>query len=239
MDDLFGEDAVFSAGSDSVEDEITAMSPDALAGFLSSFNGNESEELVGGDWNFIILRLEPGVRPGKVIASLNEKVSGMGALAVNWRIAAGNSAILLLLVQSLFNGGIFLMSAAGIIAAVNILLISVFRRTREIGTLRAIGAGDGYIRLLVLGENLILAAAAGALGILAGALRIYAVNSARVTIPNNIIASLLGGSVLNLHFIPSIASFSFAVAVFLGLASSVFPVETAVRINPIVAVTQG
>jgi putative ABC transport system permease protein len=241
IDDLFGESTFF--GSDISEDtgDITgdAFSPDSITAYLSDLSNDEQAPLVGGDWNFIILRLKHGVRPGQVIASLNKKINPMGTTAVSWRIAAGNSAILLLLVQSLFNGGIFLMSTAGIIAAVNILLISVFKRNREIGTLRAIGAGDGYIRSLVLGENLILACIAGGLGILAGFWFIHAVNNAAIVIPNDLISSLLGGSVLTLHFIPPVAGISFGVAVFLGLAASVFPVETAVRIDPIVAVTQG
>jgi putative ABC transport system permease protein len=234
MDDIFGD--IEYVSDDPAEDNL---SPDALLSYLDSFTDEPSQPLLGGVWNFIVIRLEKGVSPGKFITSLNKKINPMGATAVNWRLAAGNSAILLLLVQSLFNGGIFLVSAAGIIATVNILLISVFRRTREIGTLRAIGAGDGYIRFLILGENLILAVSAGVLGVLAGAWCIMALNAAGLIIPNALIASLLGGAVLRLDFIPPVAAISFGLAVFLSLAASVFPVETAVRINPIVAVRQG
>jgi ABC-type antimicrobial peptide transport system permease subunit len=123
---------------------------------------------------------------------------------------------------------------------VNILLISVFRRTREIGTLRAIGAGDGYIRLLILGENVILSFIAGGLGVLGGFFFFRFVNSLGIFIPNPLIASLLGGgSVITLSFLPGVAVVSFAVAVILGFAASLYPVETAVRIDPIVAVRQG
>ncbi|MDR3174068.1 MAG: ABC transporter permease [Treponema sp.] len=243
MEDLFGED-LFGAGFGEVEEPA----PDAgegLADSLAAYFGDFSEDssgdtpLYGGDWNFIIIRLERGVSAGKVISSLNKKIHAMGVTAVSWRVAVGNSAILLFLIQSFFNGGIFLMSVAGIIAAVNILLISVFKRTPELGTLRAIGAGDGYIRILVLGENLILSCIAGALGVLAGFWCIRVVNGAGIVIPNSLIASLLGGSVLSLRFIPVVAAVSFGVAMVLGVAASVFPVETAVRINPIVAVRRG
>jgi ABC-type lipoprotein release transport system permease subunit len=215
------------------------LSPDSLAAYLGSFANEEPEVLLGGDWNFIILRLEQGISAERVISSLNKKINPMGAVAVSWRIAAGNSAILLFLVQALFNGGIFLMSTAGIIAAVNILLISVFKRTSEIGTLRAIGAGDGYIRALIFGENFVLSCAAGCLGVLAGFWVIYAVNRAGISISNDLIASLLGGDVLSLRVIPPVVAVSFGVALLLGIAASVFPVETAVRIDPAVAVRQG
>jgi ABC-type lipoprotein release transport system permease subunit len=221
------------------EDNSDALSPDSLTSYLGSFSDEEPEPLFGGDWNFIILRLERGASAGRVISSLNRKINPMGATAVSWRIAAGNSAILLFLIQVFFNGGIVLMSAAGIIAAINILLISVFKRTSEIGTLRAIGAGDGYIRFLVLGENLLLSCIAGLLGVLTGVWAVYAVNRAGIVIANDLIASLLGGPVLSLHIIPQVAAVSFVVALLLGIAASVFPVETAVRIDPVVAVRQG
>jgi ABC-type antimicrobial peptide transport system permease subunit len=243
MEDLFwgssgAEDS--QAAADIVPDSGEGLDISAyFDGFAGETQVSEDTPLYGGDWNFIILRLERGVSAGKFMASLNKKINPLGVTAVNWRIAAGNSAVLLFLIQTFFNGGIFLMSVAGIIAAVNILLISVFKRTPEIGTLRAIGAGDGYIRLLVLGENFILSCAAGALGVLAGFGCIQAVNRAGIIIPNSLIASLLGGSVLNLRFMPAVASASFGVALFLGIVASVFPVETAVRIDPIVAVRQG
>jgi ABC-type antimicrobial peptide transport system permease subunit len=247
LDDIFAEpfdsDAeewYAGSGGDSLE-SAEGFSAGALDSFLHSAEaGSFSPPLSGGDWHFILLRLGRGVSPARAIAELNEKIVPMGAVAVNWRMAAGNSAILVLLIQTLFNVGVFLVSVAGIVAAVNILLISVFRRTREIGTLRAIGAGDGYIRGLVLAENTILSLAAGGLGVLGGCGFISLINSLGLVISNPLVASLLGGGpALSIDVIPGIAAFSLVVAVFLGAAASLYPVETAVRIDPVVAVSQG
>jgi putative ABC transport system permease protein len=247
LDDLFAG----STGSESGDAVIGNASSDPAGEFsvgtLDSFLSGAKEERAslpvsrsGGDWNFVLLRLDKGVSSGRVIAELNKKLVPLGVRAVNWRMAAGISAILVLLVQALFNAGVFLVSVAGVIAVVNILLISVFRRTREIGTIRAIGAGDGYIRGLILGENIILALVAGGLGVLGGCWFIRIVNSMNIVVPNPLIASLLGdGTVLYIDFLPGIAAFSFAVAVVLGVTASLYPVETAVRITPIVAVRQG
>jgi ABC-type lipoprotein release transport system permease subunit len=245
LDDLFAEstgsvDAIFGNASSDSAGEFSA-------GTLDSFLGGAKEERTslpmsrsGGDWNFVLLRLDKGFSSGRVIAELNEKLVPLGVRAVNWRMAAGISAILVLLIQALFNAGVFLVSVAGIIAVVNILLISVFRRTREIGTIRAIGAGDGYIRGLILGENIILALVAGGLGVLGGCWFIRIVNSMGIVVSNPLVASLLGdGTVLQINFFPGIAVFSLAVAVILGVVASLYPVETAVRIHPIVAVRQG
>ncbi|MDR2020550.1 MAG: ABC transporter permease [Treponema sp.] len=237
--DLFGAslDDLFSDAFPAEDRSQEAFSVESLEAFLAG--ADDREELAGGGWNFIILRLEKGASAAAVASSLNKKIASFDVLAVDWRVAAGNSAILLFLIQFLLNGGVFLVSVAGIIAAVNILLISLFKRTREIGTLRAIGAGDGYICFLVLGENLVLAAGAGVLGLLLGYGFIRLVNAALIAIPNDLIASLLGGPVLRLSFIPSVALSSFALALVLGFVTAIFPVGTAVRIDPIVAVRRG
>ena len=245
LDDLFAGAVESETGEPyaaSGADPAGGFSAGLLDSFLNSGEASASPPAprTGGDWNFILLRLEKGVSSGRVIAELNGKLAPLGAVAVSWRMAAGISAILVLLIQALFNAGVFLVSVAGIIAAINILLISVFRRIREIGTLRAIGAGDGYIRGLILGENIILALAAGGLGVLGGCWFIRAVNAMGIVIPNPLIASLLGGGpVLSIDVLPGIAASSLVVAVVLGAAASLYPVETAVRVDPIVAVRQG
>jgi hypothetical protein len=239
LDDLF---------SGAFSDSDVALSGTEEGGWFSREEGlfsgghefREDEPLIGGDWNFIILRLKKGIGPAGIINSLNRKLAPYGVLAVNWRMAAGNAAILMLLIQLLFNAGVFLVSVAGIIATINILLIAVFKRTREIGTLRAIGAQDGYIRFLILGENGIIACAAGGIGVLGGHWFFQFLNTLEIVISNPLLASLLGGGpVLRLGFFPGTAVLSFILAVILGLAASLYPVETAVRIDPIVAVRQG
>ena len=217
---------------------VEGLTVKKLENFLDAFSGTEAEPVTGGDWNFILIRIG-GTSALSVISSLNKKLAPYGAVAVNWRVAAGRTAITLLLVKALFNLGFFLAALAGIIAAINILLISVFRRTREIGTLRAIGAGDFYIRCLIMGENVTLAFLSGCLALFAGYWFIFLINSRNITITNNLIASLLGGPVLRLSFVPGVAAASFFLALVLGMAASILPVEMAVRIEPAVAVGRG
>jgi ABC-type lipoprotein release transport system permease subunit len=219
------------------------FSPERLSGFLASaaedLPSPGGAEFSGGDWNFMLLRLKRGAAPAAVIRSLNKKLAPLGVYAAGWRTAAGTPAIMILLLQSFFNLGGFLVSLAGIIVVVNILLISVFRRTREIGALRAIGASASYIRLLIMGENCLISFLAGAAGVAAGGGVLGLINLTRLTISNELVASLLGGGPLHIAFIPSIALASFCAALVLGAAASVYPVETAVRIDPITAVRQG
>jgi len=234
IDDLFNETFEYDYENGELE-----FSADMLMGFLGESGTDRGTPETGGDWNFIILRLKKGISANAFISSLNKKLEPYGVTAVNWRIASGESSILMLLVQILINTGIFLVSAAGVIAMLNIVLISVFRRVREIGTLRAIGASDAYIRSLVYCENLVIALIAGFIGVFGGFLFIRWVNSLDIHIFNELIASMLNGSTLRLEFLPHMAIISFGIAVLLGLAASVYPVETAVRIEPEAAVRKG
>ena len=233
-DDIFSE--VFTANDVLEEDEFSA---ELLENYLRDSKTDTNVQETGGDWNFIILRLKKGVSAGAFISSLNKKIQTYGITAVNWRIAAGYSAIISLLVQILFNSGIFLVCVAGVITVINIFLITVFRRTREIGTLRAIGASDSYIRSLVFSENLIIALIAAIAGLLIGVLFMFWINSLNINISNELIVSLLGGQVLKLEIIPQTAVVSFFMAVLFSLAASLYPVEVTVRIEPIVAVRRG
>ena len=233
FDDIFG--GAFSFGDTGDEEEFSA---DVLQAFLSEPVAETGEE-TGGDWNFIIMRLENGRTAPAFISSLNRTLAPYGVMAVNWRIAAGISAIMMLLVQALYNAGIFLVSIAGVITVINILLIAVFRRTKEIGTLRAIGASDSYIRSLILSENLIIALFAGFAGVGGGFLFLQWINSLDFRIYNELLVSMMGGPVLQIGFFPPLAVLSFFIAVALALVASLYPVQAAVRIEPMAAVRRG
>jgi len=235
LDDIFEDTGdVEIAGTDGVISQELMFQPAAQpeAG-RGSFNSR------GGDWNFILIKLKGGVITGKVIKEINSRIEALGARAEGWRTAAGVTAILLLLVQALYNAGIFIVCVAGVIAIVNILLISVFRRTREIGTLRALGARGSYIRLLLLAENCTLGLAGGVAGIILSSVVFTLVNMLNINIGNELLAELFGGGVLHIGFYPEMALLSLALSFVLSFLSSLFPIEIAVKIEPVVAVREG
>ena len=234
FDDIFG--GAFGFGDAETQE---AFSADMLQAFLQEPVADTAGEETGGDWNFIIMRLESGRSATAFIASLNRALEPYGVMAVNWRVAAGMSAIMMLLVQALYNAGIVLVSIAGVITVINILLIAVFRRTKEIGTLRAIGASDTYIRSLILSENLLIAMIAGFAGVSGGFVFLRWINTLNFRVYNDLIVSMLGGPVLQIHFFPPLALLSFFIAVALAFIASLYPVEAAVRIEPMAAVRRG
>ena len=115
-----------------------------------------------------------------------------------------------------FIAGISLL--VGGIGVMNIMLVSITERTREIGTRKALGARDSHIKLQFITESVILCLIGGVLGILAGFLL------------GAIAATVLGVSAA----VPVLAiliavGFSMVIGMFFGY----YPASKAAKLNPI------
>ena len=122
-------------------------------------------------------------------------------------------------VMSLLLGSIALVSLlVGGIGIMNIMLVSVTERTREIGIRMAVGARGRDILFQFLTESIVLSMVGGLIGIIIGVI------GARV------MASFTGWNVLISYWALSL-SFSFAAAV--GIFFGFYPARKASRLNPI------
>jgi putative ABC transport system permease protein len=113
-------------------------------------------------------------------------------------------------------GGITLLGAA--IGLMNIMLVSVTERTREIGVRKAIGAASGTIRNQFLVEAIVIGQLGGALGIFLG------------IVIGNVIAYLIGSDFI----IPWIWITGGVVLCFgVGVLSGYYPAKKASQLDPI------
>ncbi|MDQ7947707.1 MAG: ABC transporter permease [Pedobacter sp.] len=115
-------------------------------------------------------------------------------------------------------GAITLLGAS--IALMNIMLVSVTERTREIGIRKAIGANPAVIRKQFLIEAIVICLIGGFFGILFG-----------IGI-GNLVALLMGGSFI----VPwQIIGMGFALCFGVGIVSGFYPAKKAAKLDPIEA----
>jgi len=130
---------------------------------------------------------------------------------------------------SLFMGAVGAISLiVGGIGIMNIMLVSVTERTREIGIRKAVGAKRRDILLQFLFEAGVLSLVGGAIGITGGCLLSGLISRIET-----------GGITLHTVVSPDIVILAISVSVFVGLASGMYPAMRASRLNPIDALHYG
>lgn len=120
---------------------------------------------------------------------------------------------------TLMLGGIASISlVVGGIGIMNIMLVTVSERTREIGIRKAIGAKRSNILTQFLIESSVISCMGGIVGILLGAL------------VNNIISDLMGiNAVMNL----TVVLLSFGFSLFVGVFFGMYPANKASKLKPV------
>ena len=126
---------------------------------------------------------------------------------------------------------VFLGAIAGIsllvggIGIMNIMLVSVTERTREIGIRKAMGAKRKDILLQFVSEAVLLSLGGGGVGVLLGLALIILLNGKPILGPNPIQTAFSG----------EIALLALGVSAFVGLFFGIYPAIRAARLHPIEA----
>jgi putative ABC transport system permease protein len=127
-------------------------------------------------------------------------------------------------IADVISGGAFIISAIALLAAgvgiMNIMLVSVTERTKEIGVRKAVGARKVVILTQFLVESVVLSVTGGLFGILLG------------TVAGDVLAVVLSASIV---FPWGWAASGVIVCTFIGLVFGMYPAWKAASLDPIEA----
>ncbi|PKL05933.1 MAG: hypothetical protein CVV53_06915 [Spirochaetae bacterium HGW-Spirochaetae-9] len=229
-DDLF-EEAPAKSGFD--EDLIQAQ----LADTEARQKANTADT---GAWQFIVVKTRnPGDAP-TLIKELNDgfQKDGIAAVAGDWQKAAGPYGQSVDVIRIVFTIAIAILSIVAIIIIMNTFVISVIERTGEIGTMRAIGAGKGFIRKLFAAEAMVLSLMFSTLGASLGLALVAILRALKLEAGNPFLQVIFGGKYLS-PFVTPLNFFAAVVAmVAVGYIAHLYPVSVALKIQPVRAMQQ-
>ena len=129
--------------------------------------------------------------------------------------------------------GTFTLSI-GAVGVVNIMLVSVTERTREIGVLKALGARRRHILLQILIEGLVLTFSGGLLGFVLAALLVKSIGSLPFLGP--LFEDTSGRSDIHIAVSISALLISSTILIVVGLIAGMIPALRASRLDPVQAI---
>jgi putative ABC transport system permease protein len=246
LDSLFTAGQGTSAGTVTGKDQSSPISMEELKNLLNEahragVSAREAPLGHDGAWHFILLRTQPGANKARIAADLRRELigAGMAVQVRDWRGTAGGAATYVFLMQIVLYIGIFMLGGIVLILTMNSILMSVFERTAEIGTMRAIGAPRGFIQKLFIVETCALTLLSGAAGILAGFGVVIFLDLVPLHFRNQILILLFGGASLHLAISVWNTALSIAASLAVGMIAWIYPVRMALRIQPVRAIHAG
>ncbi|MBD3419086.1 MAG: FtsX-like permease family protein [Chitinivibrionales bacterium] len=193
-----------------------------------------------GTYNLVLTKLKDGNQQKEVCDSLNSIFDGrdINVRAVTWQKATGTIGSMAGLIKLSLFIFVMLLFFVAIIIIINTLTMAAMERTPEIGMMRAIGAGKGFISSMFVNETVFLSISFGALGIVAGGIIVAILRAFRFSTDNDMLQLLYGGNTFQPFL--SIADI-FLVIIQLALVSvlaMIYPVFVARRITPLDAISR-
>jgi putative ABC transport system permease protein len=148
----------------------------------------------------------------------------------NFRISGedggeGADNIILMVISLLIMGTAVVSLIVGGINVMNIMLVSITERTREIGVRRAVGAPRSLIMWQFLAESTVTAALGGVFGVIIGA---------GLTFLASVILTHITGA-WTYHLVPWAPGLALGTAMFVGATFGLYPAWRASRLDPVEA----
>lgn len=187
-------------------------------------------------WNYALVRAHEGGAAAALTQALRSAFAGDDAVLVrDWRRSVGGEVSIVSSIRILINAGIVFVIAGATIVATNAIVLSLLERTREIGTLRALGAGRLTVGALLSVETVLVVFGSAVVGVGVGLLAGVLVGRGEIVPQNQYFAILFGGGPIAGHFPFALVAAHIAGGLGVALLSLVYPLVRALRITPLQA----
>ena len=239
LDDGTALDSLFETDADVSNDPGAVALVQDIEKQLSADAGTSGQALEG-TWNFLLCKADPRLDAASVADRLAADFSArnMTVQVRDWRGTAGGNATLIYFIRILFNAGMLFVTFIALFVITNSLSLSIHERSKEIGTMRALGASKSKVVVLVSLETLILIGGAAIAGMLGGMLSVMVAGSIGIPVGNPLLAAMFGGSVLRPVISFSQVLLHLLLALGIGVFAMLWPLRIAVRIQPVQAITK-
>ena len=231
-------EALFGEAEDKVS-ESSGLSLETLETELTKTSTN-SAVTVDGAWNFLLVRLVSGANAEWEAWGVKRALPGAGAdvQVRDWRGTAGGNAQLVYFVRLLFNVGMVLVVLIALFVMTNALALGVYERTREIGTMRSLGATRTFVARLLAYETLVLVAGAGTVGLMLGVVGLVCLGNVGIPLANPLVAALFGTALIRPGVLWDQVAWHFVAALAMGALALLLPLRVALRISPVSAMAK-
>lgn len=237
-DALFGEDTVIETRSDTTPEQPTSLSEGLNLNFARTATENyDPKELDSG---LVINAAVILKNPSKIESTLLElserfEQAGLRLQVVDWKQASGTLGQLVSVIRAVLLVAVAIILIVAMAIINNAIMMTTLERTKEIGTLRAIGAQRGFILRMFCIETLtigLLATLSGSL-LAVGLLTFLGQNG--IAAPSDFVSFLFGGPRLYPTYSPVLVLLAPVTVALLALIFTLYPAFMASKVSPATA----
>ncbi len=230
LDDLFSD---FSSDFEITEEKTGEEVLDSIDNLFASTADNEIDFSSIITWSFISITPKKDVSDQKIKNILEEDVLlDTDVQVMYWKTSAGLSAQAPMALQTAVGIGMGFIIIGAVLVIMNGLLLSVLERTNEIGTMRAIGASNSFIKRLYSTELMILILSFTIIGILLGFVICMIMQAYPIILSNSFLITLFGSQELIPLVSTQLIGIQLLVSVCIAFSAWQYPVALALSVEP-------
>jgi len=187
--------------------------------------------------NAAVLLRDPGrIGAGLKAARKASDAAGLGLKVVDWQKASGLIGQAVTLFRVVLYTAVFIIFAIALVIINNAMVMATLQRVKEIGTMRAIGAQKGFVRMMLLVETAAVSLLFGLLGAGTGAAVVWLIRATGgIAARNDQLYFFFSGPAL----LPTVGTtsvvVSLAIVLVVSILSGFYPALIAMRVSPVEA----